>query len=266
MADRLVTGGNLQILAEPQIHAAVVHRRKRGIVDKLTLENGDRHRRLPPTTAAEPRRHDPHRTGLSPDRISRFAGPRHRPAPPMAAGPRAHRRRWAPRPRPASNGTSSPPSNGADRALARAEQARPSATPSWPNCAASRPSPRSPAVSVTGSTSWRRRWGRLVTATAWRAVHPDLRSSRGFRWPWPGNETVAPLPAGRVHPRRPVPPVRGRRPVPGEDVAGAASGASPPSPASSSSSTMATCWARTTTSCGVPLPRRGRVRRPGTHS
>ena len=34
-------------------------------------------------------------------------------------------------------------------------------------------------------------------ATAWRAVHPDLRSSRGFRWPWPGNEAVAPLPAGR---------------------------------------------------------------------
>ena len=36
-----------------------------------------------------------------------------------------------------------------------------------------------------------------MTATAWRAVHPDLRSSRGFRWPWPGNEAVAPLPAGR---------------------------------------------------------------------
>ena len=34
-------------------------------------------------------------------------------------------------------------------------------------------------------------------ATAWRAVHPDLRSSRGFRWPWPGNEAVAPLPAGK---------------------------------------------------------------------
>ena len=34
-------------------------------------------------------------------------------------------------------------------------------------------------------------------AEAWRAVHPDLRSSRGFRWPWPGNEAVAPLPAGR---------------------------------------------------------------------
>lgn len=34
-------------------------------------------------------------------------------------------------------------------------------------------------------------------ATAWRAVHPDLRSSRGFRWPWPGNEAVAPLPDGK---------------------------------------------------------------------
>ena len=35
-----------------------------------------------------------------------------------------------------------------------------------------------------------------VTATAWRSVHPDLRSSHGFRWPWPGNEAVAPLPDG----------------------------------------------------------------------
>lgn len=35
-----------------------------------------------------------------------------------------------------------------------------------------------------------------MTRTAWRAVHPDLRSSRGFRWPWPGGEAVAPLPAG----------------------------------------------------------------------
>ena len=31
---------------------------------------------------------------------------------------------------------------------------------------------------------------------AWRAVHPDLRSSRGFRWPFPGGEAVAPLPDG----------------------------------------------------------------------
>jgi hypothetical protein len=36
-----------------------------------------------------------------------------------------------------------------------------------------------------------------VTLTAWRAVHPDLRSSNGFRWPWPGNEATAPLPAGK---------------------------------------------------------------------
>ena len=35
-----------------------------------------------------------------------------------------------------------------------------------------------------------------MTRTAWRAVHPDLRSSRGFRWPFPGNEAVAPLPDG----------------------------------------------------------------------
>ncbi len=35
-----------------------------------------------------------------------------------------------------------------------------------------------------------------MTRTAWRSVHPDLRSSRGFRWPFPGNEAVAPLPDG----------------------------------------------------------------------
>lgn len=33
--------------------------------------------------------------------------------------------------------------------------------------------------------------------TAWRAVHPDLRSSRGYRWPFPGSEAVAPLPDGK---------------------------------------------------------------------
>jgi hypothetical protein len=33
--------------------------------------------------------------------------------------------------------------------------------------------------------------------TAWRSVHPDLRSSHGYRWPWPGNEAVAPLPDGQ---------------------------------------------------------------------
>ncbi len=36
-----------------------------------------------------------------------------------------------------------------------------------------------------------------MSPTAWRSVHPDLRSSRGFRWPFPGGEAVAPLPAGR---------------------------------------------------------------------
>ena len=36
----------------------------------------------------------------------------------------------------------------------------------------------------------------MTRLTAWRAVHPDLRSSRGFRWPFPGNEVVAPLPDG----------------------------------------------------------------------
>ena len=35
-----------------------------------------------------------------------------------------------------------------------------------------------------------------MTRQAWRSVHPDLRSSRGFRWPFPGNEAVAPLPDG----------------------------------------------------------------------
>ena len=36
----------------------------------------------------------------------------------------------------------------------------------------------------------------MSTRTAWRAVHPDLRSSHGYRWPWPGNEATAPLPDG----------------------------------------------------------------------
>ena len=36
----------------------------------------------------------------------------------------------------------------------------------------------------------------MTRLTAWRAVHPDLRSSRGFRWPWPGNEAIAPLTDG----------------------------------------------------------------------
>ena len=36
-----------------------------------------------------------------------------------------------------------------------------------------------------------------TTRTAWRACHPDLRSSYGYRWPFPGNEATAPLPDGR---------------------------------------------------------------------
>ena len=36
-----------------------------------------------------------------------------------------------------------------------------------------------------------------TTRTAWRACHPDLRSSHGYRWPWPGNEATAPLPDDR---------------------------------------------------------------------
>ena len=35
-----------------------------------------------------------------------------------------------------------------------------------------------------------------MTRTAWRSVHPDLRSSHGYRWPFPGHDAVAPLPAG----------------------------------------------------------------------
>lgn len=37
----------------------------------------------------------------------------------------------------------------------------------------------------------------MAKLTAWRAVHPDLRSSNGFRWPFPGKKAVAPLPEGR---------------------------------------------------------------------
>ena len=36
-----------------------------------------------------------------------------------------------------------------------------------------------------------------MTRTAWRTCHPDLRSSHGYRWPFPGQEAVAPLPDGR---------------------------------------------------------------------
>ena len=36
----------------------------------------------------------------------------------------------------------------------------------------------------------------MTTRTAWRACRPDLRSSHGYRWPWPGNQAIAPLPDG----------------------------------------------------------------------
>ena len=37
----------------------------------------------------------------------------------------------------------------------------------------------------------------MTARIAWRACHPDLRSSYGYRWPWPGNEATAPLPDDR---------------------------------------------------------------------
>ena len=36
----------------------------------------------------------------------------------------------------------------------------------------------------------------MATRQAWRSVHPDLRSSHGYRWPFPGHDAVAPLPDG----------------------------------------------------------------------
>ncbi len=39
--------------------------------------------------------------------------------------------------------------------------------------------------------------GKKKLVTAWRACHPDLRSSNGFVWPFPGNQAVAPLPDGK---------------------------------------------------------------------
>ena len=41
----------------------------------------------------------------------------------------------------------------------------------------------------------------MAKLTAWRAVRPDLRSSNGFRWPFPGKKAVAPLPEGSVFTR-----------------------------------------------------------------
>ena len=31
----------------------------------------------------------------------------------------------------------------------------------------------------------------MTRLTAWKAVRPDLRTSNGYRWPWPGSEAVA---------------------------------------------------------------------------
>ena len=36
----------------------------------------------------------------------------------------------------------------------------------------------------------------MTTRTAWRSVRPDFRSSHGYRWPFPGNTAVPPLPDG----------------------------------------------------------------------
>jgi hypothetical protein len=64
--------------------------------------------------------------------------------------------------------------------------------------------------------------------TAWRAVHPDLRSSNGFRWPFPGKKAVAPLPEGRYFTRgNPCPEFVGDGLCLAKTWAGAASGGIP---------------------------------------
>ena len=68
----------------------------------------------------------------------------------------------------------------------------------------------------------------MTARTAWRAVHPDLRSSRGFRWPFPGGTAVAPLPDGQEFTRRgPCPDFVGDGLCLAKTWAGAASGAIP---------------------------------------
>ena len=68
----------------------------------------------------------------------------------------------------------------------------------------------------------------MTARTAWRAVHPDLRSSRGFRWPWPGNEAVAPLPDGKEFSRgNPCPEFEGDGLCLAKTWRGAASGGIP---------------------------------------
>ena len=68
----------------------------------------------------------------------------------------------------------------------------------------------------------------MTTRTAWRAVHPDLRSSHGYRWPWPGNEATAPLPDGREFTRDdPCPRFEGDGLCLAKTWSGAASGGIP---------------------------------------
>ncbi len=68
----------------------------------------------------------------------------------------------------------------------------------------------------------------MTTRTAWRACHPDLRSSHGYRWPFPGQEAVAPLPDGREFTRgEPCPQFKGDGLCLAKTCAGAASGAIP---------------------------------------
>ena len=67
-----------------------------------------------------------------------------------------------------------------------------------------------------------------MTLTAWRAVHPDLRSSHGYRWPFPGNQAAAPLPVGREFTRgEPCPQFVGDGLCLAKTWAGAASGSIP---------------------------------------
>ena len=67
-----------------------------------------------------------------------------------------------------------------------------------------------------------------MTRTAWRACHPDLRSSHGYRWPFPGNEAVPPLPDGAEFTRGdPCPHFEGDGLCLAKTWAGAASGLIP---------------------------------------
>ena len=67
-----------------------------------------------------------------------------------------------------------------------------------------------------------------MTRTAWRSVHPDLRSSHGYRWPFPGNEAPAPLPDGAEFTRGdPCPRFVGDGLCLAKTWAGAASGSIP---------------------------------------